>query len=288
MQANSQPITTGQLSQVKPNQWRNLWLISQFELVRLFFTVRGIISVIAFGMIWYFILKHLILQAANYINIPGFKDFVGEAFGQVGLQNILEWPVAEFAVFWLVSLFLLPLFTLFVTSDQTSSDRSRGTLRFLTLRTSRDSIYFGRFLGQLIIQMLLLSAVMLATFAMSIWNDHSQWQLALYTGFIMAVNLFIVILPFTALMALCSAIARSSRLATMLAFIGVGAIIALTGYLTYKWPIFESLKYLIPGLQIGDLIQSNHWETLQHAWLPIIQAIVLLALGRTVIQRSSL
>ena len=282
MHANTLP------SRSEPNQWRNLWLISQFELIRLFFTIRGIVSVIAFAMVWYFILKYPILQAANFIAIPGFKESVGEIFGQVGLENVLEWPVAEFAVFWVFSLYLMPLFTLFITSDQTSSDRSRGTMRFLTLRTSRDSIYFGRFLGQVLIQMLLLSAVMLATFAMTIWNNHEQWQLALYTGFIMAVNLFIVILPFTALMALCSAIARSSRLATMIAFIGVGAMLALIGYLYYKWPVLEPLKYLIPGLQIGDLIQSNHWATLQHAWLPLIQAIVLLFLGRTVIQRSAL
>lgn len=282
MQANTLP------TRPQPNQWRNLWLIGQFELIRLFFTVRGIISVIAFAMVWYFILKYPISQAANFIAIPGFKDSVGDIFGQVGLENILKWPVAEFVVFWLFSLYLLPLFTLFVTSDQTSSDRSRGTLRFLTLRTSRDSIYFGRFLGQVMIQMLLLSAVMFATFAMSIWNNQDQWHQALYTAFIMAVNLFIVILPFTALMALCSAIARSSRLATMLAFIGVGALIALIGYLYYKWPVLEPLKYLIPGLQIGDLIQSNHWETLQHAWLPLIQTAVLLTLGRTVIQRSAL
>lgn len=275
-------------SRPQPNQWRNLWLISQFELIRLFFTIRGIVALVAFAMVWYFILKYPIAQAAMYVSIPGFKDGVGDLFGQVGLKNVLEWPVAEFAIFWLISLFLLPLFTLFITSDQTSSDRSRGTLRFLTLRTSRDSIYFGRFLGQIIIQMLLLAGAMLATFAMSIWNDYSQWQLALYTGFIMAVNLFIVVLPFTALMALCSAIARSSRLASMLAFIGIGALIALIGYLNYKWPVLEPLKYLILGLQVGDLIQSNGWATLQHAWLPLIQTIVLLTLGRAIIQRSAL
>ena len=271
-----------------PNPWRNLWLIGQFELVRLFFTIRGIVALLAFAMVWYFILKYPISQAAQIISIPGFKDSVGDMFGQVGLKNVLEWPVAEFAVFWLCSLYLFPMFTLFITSDQTSSDRSRGTLRFLTLRASRDSIFFGRFLGQVMIQILLLSAITLATFIMSIWNDNSQWQSALYSALIMVVNLIIVILPFTAMMSLCSALARSSRLASMLAMLGSGLLFGVVGYLYYKWPVLEPLFYLIPGYQIFDLIQSNHWQTLQHSWLPLLQTLVLLLLGRSVLQRSAL
>lgn len=270
------------------NGLRNLWIISRFELVRLFQTPRGLMSIAAFAIIWYFILRYPILKASQFIAIPGFKDSVGDMFGQVGLRNLLEWPVAEFAVFWIFSLFLFPILTLMITADQTSSDRSRGTLRFLTLRTSRDSIFFGRFLGQLMIQALLISGLLSATFIMAIWNNHGNWLPAMNSAVTMGVNLMIVILPFTAMMALFSATVRSSRLAVIIAIICWGVTLGLINYLTYKWSFFEPLIYIVPGQQLPDLIQSNNWETLKHAWLPLVQTVAFLAIGRKVVARSSL
>jgi ABC-type transport system involved in multi-copper enzyme maturation permease subunit len=277
------------MAQIQPhNSIRNLWIISRFELVRLFQTPRGLMSIAAFAIIWYFILRYPILKASQFIAIPGFKESVGEVFGQVGLSNLLEWPVAEFAVFWLFALFLFPIFTLMITADQTSSDRSRGTMRFLTLRTSRDSIFFGRFFGQLIIQALLITGVLVATFIMAIWNNTSNWLPSLNSAITMGVNLMIVILPFTAMMAFFSASVRSSRLAIIIAIISWGVTLGLINYLSYKWPILDFLSYIIPGQQLPDLIQSNNWDTLKHSALPLIQTAALLLIGRTVIKRSSL
>ncbi len=272
----------------RPGTFRNLWIISRFELVRLFQTPRGLMSIAAFAIIWYFILRYPIFKASQFVGIPGFRESVGDMFGQVGLSNLLEWPVAEFTVFWIFSVFLFPIFSLLITSDQTSSDRSRGTMRFITLRASRDSIFFGRFIGQLIIQALLLIGVLTATFFMSVWNNSLNWAEALDSAMIMGVNLMIVVLPFTAMMAFFSASVRSSRLAIILAIICWGLTVGLIGYLSYKWPIFENLIYIVPGRQLGDLIQSNDWATLQHAWLPVVQTVAFLFLGRTVLARSSL
>ena len=277
------------MESVQPyNSIRNLWIISRFELVRLFQTPRGLMSIAAFAIIWYFILRYPILKAAQFLAIPGFKESVGDTFGQVGLSNLLEWPVAEFTVFWLFALFLFPIFTLMITADQTSSDRSRGTLRFLTLRTSRDSIFFGRFIGQLMIQGLLITGVLVATFVMAIWNNTDNWLPALNSAVTMGVNLMIVILPFTAMMAFFSATVRSSRLAIIIAIICWGVSLGLINYLSYKWPGLDFLIYIIPGKQLPELIQSNNWDTLKHATLPLIQAGVLLLIGRTVVTRSSL
>lgn len=271
-----------------PGGIRNFWIISRFELVRLFQTPRGLMSIAAFAIIWYFILRYPILEASKYISIPGAKDFLGDAFGQVGVRNLLEWPVAEFTMFWLFSIFLFPILTLMITADQTSSDRSRGTMRFLTLRASRDSVFFGRFVGQMIILTLLLAGVLAATFIMSIWNNSENWLEAMNSAVIMGINLLIVVMPFTAMMAFFSASVRSSRLAIIVAIICWGLTVGLINYASYKFPVLDPLIYIVPGQQLGDLIQSNNWETLNHAWLPLIQTVVFLLLGRTVVARSSL
>ncbi|MFT4929400.1 MAG: Cu-processing system permease protein [Phenylobacterium sp.] len=271
-----------------PTTIGNLLIISRFELVRLFQTTRGLMSIAAFAIIWYFILRYAIQTASQFVGIPGFRESVGEMFGQVGLRNLLDWPVAEFTVFWLFSLFLFPLFSITITADQTSSDRSRGTLRFLTLRTSRDSIFFGRFLGQMMILTLLISGTVTATLLMAVYNNSDNLASSLNSAIIMGINLIIVVMPFTAMMAMFSAAVRSSRLAITAATICWGVLQGLIGYLSYKWAFFEPLSMILPGHQLPDLIQTTQWETLQHSPLPLIQTAVLLLIGRTIVARSSL
>lgn len=280
--------TTTSMGNEMTSSIRNLTIISQFELIRLFKTPRGLMSIAAFAIIWYFILRYPILTASQFIGIEGFRESVGEMFGQVGLRNLLDWPVAEFTVFWLFSLFLFPVFSLMVTADQTSSDRSRGTLRFLTLRTSRDSIFFGRFFGQMMIQTLLISGTVAATLAMAVYNKGENWAEGLNSAIIMGVNLIIVVAPFTAMMAMFSATVRSSRLAIIVSIICWGISLGLINYLSYKWPFLEPLIYIVPGQQLPDLIQSTGWATLSHATLPLIQTAAFLLIGRTVVARSSL
>ena len=273
---------------IQPNAMRNLWLICQFELVRLFQTTRGLVAIAAFAVVWYFILRYPIYQSAQFISSPNFAEVIEEMFGRFGLQQLTGWIVAEFVVFWLAALMLLPIFSMFISADQTSSDRERGTMRFLTLRASRDSIFFGRFLGQLLIQAILLSAVISATFVMTIYNNPDQWQQAINSALLIAVNLMIVSLPFTAMMALCSALVRSSKLALALAIISCGVGIGLVSYIVHHFPTLDFLFYLIPGLQIFELAASSQWSTFEYATLPLVQTVVLLIIGRTVINRSSL
>ena len=281
------PMTRTASSNIGSNM-KNLFTISRFELVRLFQTPRGLMSIVAFAIIWYFILSYPILKAAQFIAIPGFRESVGDFFGPLGLSNLLNWPVAEFTVFWLFALFLFPLFAVLITADQTSSDRSRGTLRFLTLRTSRDSVFFGRFVGQMLILTLLVSGTLAATLGMTLYNGMASTTDAINSALTMGVNLIIVVMPFTAMMAVLSATVRSSRLAIIMAIICCGLGLGIINYLAYKWSVLEPLIYLIPGQQIPSLIQATGWETLNHAIVPLLQTAVFLLIGRTVLARSSL
>ena len=122
---------------------RSVWLIIQFEFSRVFLSSRGWMYLFTFGLVWYFLLNSVILNISN---------FIGSNAG---------WPVPELASYWKVSVYLFPLLCLVMTANQTCSDRGRGTLRFLVLRASRDSIYFGRFFAQILLQMVLVVATVI-------------------------------------------------------------------------------------------------------------------------------
>jgi len=127
-------------------------LLARFELYRLIGSPRGWFALAAFAVIWYFLLRYPIFEASVQLQQPDIQGMLGRVFGMVGLYNLLNWSVPELGVYWLITVLLLPLVAVLTSADQTASDRSRGTLRFLTLRTSRTAIVLGRFAGQMLVQ----------------------------------------------------------------------------------------------------------------------------------------
>lgn len=268
--------------------WRQSWLLARFELVRLFGTRRGWLMIAAFVVIWFVILRFPILKAAVKLQQPETLVMLNQLFGMAGMQQVLTWPIPEYVVYWLLSLVLFPLLALFCCADQTSSDSTRGTLRFISLRASRSAIFFGRFFGQLMAQVLLMSGSLLATLLMGWWRQgHLSWAM-LEATLIIALNLLLVLLPFVALMALASALAKSARLAVSLVIVGAGLLLGLIHWVGIYLPfILVSLDYL-PGAQLPQLLATAGWRTLQLAWLPLLQTAVLLTLGWWVLKRKAL
>ncbi|HFB66465.1 MAG TPA: ABC transporter [Aeromonadales bacterium] len=268
--------------------FHNMVIIALFELIRVFKTRRGLATLAAFAVIWYFILRYPISYAAEIIQTEGFKHQVSVMFGLVGIGGLLDWQVPEMAVYWVAALYIFPFFSLLLAADQTSSDRSRGTLRFLVLRTSRDSLFFGRFLGQMLIQSIIVVLTLLATVLMASWRDPQLFTVALNSAILIFINLFIVLLPFTALMAMLSATFRSGKLATMMAIIGWGIISGLVTYLIFKFPEMKVLKDWLPGAQRMQLVRSEGWNTLHFTLVPLVQMLIFLFAGQQIMKRSSL
>ena len=105
---------------------------------------------------------------------------------------------------------------------------------------------------------------------------------------IIALNLLLVLLPFVALMALASALAKSARLAVSLVIVGAGLLLGLIHWVGSYLPfILVSLDYL-PGAQLPQLLATAGWRTLLLAWLPLLQTAILLALGWSVLTRKAL
>jgi len=271
-----------------PKFCRNTWLIARFELFRLFGSPRGWFALAAFAVIWFFILRYPIFEASALLQQADTQAMLSRLFGMFGLYKLMAWPLPELIAYWLISLVLLPLAVVVASADQTSSDRSRGTLRFLTLRTSRDSIFFGRFLGQWLVQCLLIIISLVATLGMAVWRQHSLSLAALEAALIMGLNLIVVLAPFTALMALCSVLVRSSKLAVCLAIVGGGVLIGLVSWAGWYFPDVLRLLQYAPGAQLPALLANQGWSTLKDVGLPLAQTVVLLALGRMALQGKSL
>jgi len=267
---------------------RQTWLYSRFELQRLLLTPRGWFALAAFSTIWYLLLRYPIYQASVQLQEPEIQQMLSSMLGMVGMYNLMNWSLPELSVYWALTVLLMPLAVLFSAADQTCSDRSRGTLRFLTLRSSRDSIFFGRFIGQMLVQALLLGLSLLATLALAVWRIGELPIAAVNAALVIWLNLLIVLMPFTALMALCSALVKSSRLAISLAIVSMGGVAGLLGYLVWHFPDLRSVLGYLPGAQLPMLLGAQGWDTLKHSGLPLLQTLVLLTAGRFVMQEKAI
>ncbi|SQH76391.1 conserved membrane protein of unknown function, might belong to ABC transporter [Shewanella benthica] len=268
---------------------RNTLILAKFELKKLLFNPKGLVALTAFALVWMLILLYPIRGASDILLSADFRQLIAGIFGESSVDRLFQWQVAEMAIFWVAALYLFPMFSIFVSADQFASDKSRGSFRFLILRTGRDSLFFGRFIGHMLIQSLLLMLTVAATILLALSRESSLLLPALGSGLMVFINIFIILLPYTALMALLSLYANSARQATIYAILlwAVSAIvIAIVN--TQLPAIGELLSWILPGAQLSMMINTQGIASLIYAPIPLIQAGVLLFLGRSYMIRSSL
>lgn len=261
--------------------------IARFELVRLFLTKRGLLSVGAFLICWLLILRYPIAESGTLLSSPEFAGFFDSVFGAIGLSKLLTWAESELAVYWLIALYSFPSFCLFLCSDQTVGDKQRGTLRFLSLRASRSEILFGRFLGQVLILAILILFTLTATLVLLSFRDPALFAAALHRSLLLFAYLLIAVMPFIALMSLFNtfaATARSAFVFAVLFFAGGGIVVSL---LSWQIPALERLDLVFPGYQLDQMAGQNA-DNLLAVVLPLGQTLVLLLLAQRVFVRSAI
>ncbi|MGL4937979.1 ABC transporter permease subunit [Shewanella sp.] len=271
-----------------PSTFNNMLLIAGFECRKFLFNLRGMIALIAFALVWGILLLYPIQGASTLLMQPSIKDLIDGLLGNQALNLLFDWPVAEMAIFWCFALYLFPMFSILIAADQFASDKTRGTLRFYTLRTSKDSLLFGRFLGQLLIQSILILLTIIATIALALSRDASLLLPAISSGALVGVNVLIVILPFTAVMTLLSLYANTARQAMVLATILWTIVSIALLILGNESRLFVGLQWLLPGAQLSNMINTNGLNSLAYAPIPLLQTAIALFLGRIYFQRSQL
>ena len=265
-----------------------LLVLAQDEIGRLLSTKRGILSLLGFLLIWIAVLNYGILPAAAFFvgaNDSGLAEIL---LPRLGLEAWRQWPAPELAVYWVVSLYLLPFFALITSADQTASDRSRGTLRYLVLRCSRLEIFLGRFLGQCVILSLVVLATLASVLIVIMINVPALLPASLLRSPVVIVNLLLLVMPYIALMAWVSVMARSARQATLYAVIAWLTISLLVGYVQSRYGPIALLDWALPGSQVSQLIRLYDWQTLKLAPVPIVHTLVLLLIGGFMMKRRDL
>jgi len=267
---------------------KHSFMYAGFEFRRLWQTRSGLMTLAATAVIWALLFYYLILPATELVtNLAAFSSQI-RIMGTNILQHLNNWPSAELTLYWLVSLSLLPIFCLFFTANQVCSDLERGTLRFLSLRSSRTAILLGRFLGQMLVQGCLILCTLTASLIVTSWNHGSLSLQILNSALVMLINLLLILLPFTALMSVCSASVRSSKLAVTLAIVSWGVFAFLLNRLTAAFPSLSVLNNYTLGAQVSNIAAVQGWQTLQFAYLPLLQSLLLLTLAWVIINRRAL
>ncbi|KZN62416.1 hypothetical protein N473_19375 [Pseudoalteromonas luteoviolacea CPMOR-1] len=267
--------------------FQRTWLFGQFELTRLFATKRGWLAITAFFLVWLMVLRYPIYNAVPYINSYEFSDIVGQVAGTVGLSDLISWPEAELAMFWLIGLFTFPMFAVFVTADQTVEDRNRGTLRFLTMRSTRLEILLGRFAGQVMILGSLIALVTIATLAMMLYRDASLLPSAVTKSVAIWGKLLLTCLPFIALMSLLNLVTNSARMSIVFSILFFTLVASVISYLGVQYPMLDWLNYLIPGHQVTELTGWRNTPVFAYL-LPACQTLVLLGIGHVLLKGRDL
>ena len=281
-------ITQEKVAPMHPGIFDHLLLIGQFELKRSFATRSGLLSIVTFAVVWCAILLYPIRFSAELlVQGNGLMQGFG-LFDVIGFGSIQQWPIPEFGLFWHFALLIFPLLSITLAADQTCSDRERGTLRFIVVRSSRDRVFFGRFAGVMVVQALLIGAAALSTLALVLYRDAALLSSALPDLLAVTANLILAVLPFTAMMAALSAKVKSARQATVWAILIWIFLAGIIGGFAYYLPALSFLKLLVPGYQLSDLAQLAGWQALQLAYAPLLQSLILLSLGRWIMARQAL
>ena len=256
----------------------------------MFASRRGWVAVVAFALVWGMLLYYVIFQASRLLAVQGGggSSMVGAVLDFLGMDQLTHWRVPELAVYWLLGLMLLPFYSVALSADQTASDRSRGTLRFLSLRSTRAQIFFGRYLGQLLLLLIFVGASLLSTLPVALYRDASAIPDWLSLAPAVLLNLLLVLAPYVALMGLVSALARSARQAMLFAIILWVVTWLVVRYLFAYFPQAGFLDWTMPGSQIPYLLRVVGWDAVQFAWIPLLQTVVLLVVGFLVMQRKDL
>ncbi len=258
---------------VHSNMFSSMKIIIALELERTFTSRQGLVYLLAFAFFWYMLLKYAVFNETLMM--------MNQVMGADSIADKL------FANYFKVAMYFFPMLCLFVAANQTGSDRERGTLRFMTLYCSRDTIFFARFLSQVFIHYILISLSALSTLLYGLYGGDFSFQ-ALSHSLIASANLALIILPFIALMAVLSAAVKSPRQATFYAGLIWSIASGIISLISYYVPAADALNMLVPGMQFSQLTSLNGSAMFSLAYIPLVQCALLLILGREIMRRRSL
>ncbi len=195
------------------------------------------------------------------------------------LDHIEEWPLL-FPLFQFYMIFWLPTFVALVSCDMINTDRSRGTLRFLFLKTTRWRYYCSKFLAHFLLYFVL-HAVSLALLAGGLLMTSEQVvSVELVKPFLLCLLMFVPYAVFVvSVTEFVSALTRgtlSSLLLVHLFWFLVLLLMIFWGDFPLRFSHFVGIIF-----PFGDFL----WVSILHTmgW-----ALAFMALGYALFRRSEI
>lgn len=270
-------------------------ILARAEIQRFVGSRRGLVSLLAFCLLWYAALAWFVMPAGRLASGSAGAGLEVVLDRYLGLGNLLRWPASEFAAWWVAALYLLPFVAVVASADQIASDRARGTLRYIVLRASRLEILGGRFLGQAIIMAGAVLATVLSTAAVVFYQHRSLTPNEAFetvawlpvVGFA-CFALWLTLLPWLALMALVSALSKTPGQATRYALVIWLLLSILGAWLSSRFGAHVVFDHLLPGSPVRTLLSQSGSDTLLPASIGLVHTAIFFSFAAVVMYRRDL
>ncbi|WP_154222933.1 ABC transporter permease [Marinicella rhabdoformis] len=229
-------------------RFHTLKTIISHDLTYAFRSARGVLFLVFFAVFWLWVFSKFHLINPQWLKNPEGTMLMSWLFDQQTARSLFANRDPSFSVFYLVAMNTAPLFVLFAASDQTANDIGSKYLRFLLPRCHRNEIYLGRFIGcALLVWLAYFVISIIAVLWVSVVNEVNVMSL-LSDWLWVYLSLALYVLPFIAMMSLCSALVGSAGLSALL---GIGfyfiitVIVSVIGFQSES--MSDVVSYILPN-----------------------------------------
>lgn len=236
---------------------QHVYVLARYELAKAVSSARGVLFLVLYGVIWFWILWKLSEGHANMLASPEGSAFAAWLLDPVVAKHLFHDNPPTLSAFFLLALSLIPIFVLWGAGDQTASDIGNKHLRFLIPRCGRFEIYLGRFIGAAIFIFAFHLVLVAAATLISSAADSNGAADVLGFGFHVAFAVLIYTLPYVALMALAGALTGSAPVAVLTAIAAYAVIGIAANLMAMNWPQAEWFGYLLPAAVKPQLLTGD-------------------------------
>ncbi len=267
---------------------QHVTVLARYELAKSAASARGVLFLVLYGVVWFWILWKLSAGHANLLAKPEGSMIAAWLLDPVLAKHLFLDNPPTLSAFYLLSLSILPIFVLWGAGDQTASDIGNKHLRYLIPRCGRFEIYVGRFVGAVAFifvchLIIVAAATLVATFA-----DSDSAAAVFAFGSRVAFAVLIYTLPWVALMALAGALTGSAPIAVLTAISAFAIIGVASNLLSMSWPQAEWLGYLLPAALKPQLLSVEMSTVLAAAAGMLLYTAIYFAAGWQVFRRRDI
>lgn len=232
-------------------------VLARYELAKAVVSARGVLFLVLYGIIWFWILWKLAGGSATWLAEPEGNMVASWLLDPEIARHLFVDNPPSLSAFLVLALSILPLFVLWGSGDQTASDIGNKHLRFLIPRCGRLEIYVGRFIGAVIFISLFHLIIVAAATIISSIADPGGAAASYAFGIRVAFVVILYALPFVALMAFVGALTGSAPVAVLTAISTYVIIAVFANLLSMSWPEAEWIGYLLPSPLKSYLLTGN-------------------------------